>query len=132
MVLRRVIEASYEVLAVADEDGGCQVMEALGGNGTPTVAQAKMLARLKTAADRGRPKAWEQFHPINKKVGAYEFKTHELRVFCFCDGNRFICTHAKQKNQLKGKDYPKEERTVLDLEAEYRRDKASGQLQIID
>lgn len=95
-----------------------------------SIASSKLLARLKKAAENGPPTSKEQYHQINKKRGAWEFKTHELRLFCFQDDRRFVCTHVLPKNQLTNREYPAQERRVLDIREDYMRDKADDRLSI--
>ena len=128
MRLRMVYKGPYEVLAVCGADGRCPVLETI--HGAPTNEGAAMLARLQRAAETGPPKSAVAFHGINKKRGAYEFKTRAWRMFCFRDGQAFICTHVEPKNSVKNKDYPRHERAVLVQRAAYVNAKQNGELQI--
>lgn len=133
MLLRRVKEDVYSVLAMCEAEERSSVAEALDEDQCrANAAYAKMLALLTRTSTHGAPKNWERFHAIHKKLGAFEFKTHELRVFCFVDGRRFICTHLVPKNKIKKRDYPAHERIVLSARSDYMADKAANRLQIVD
>ena len=93
---------------------------------------SKVLALLQRAAEKGPPRTPERYRAINRKVGAHEFKTHEWRVFCFRDGQAFVCTHMASKNSVKKRDYPRHESDVLTWREKYRKDKRAGMLHIED
>ncbi|MEZ5124907.1 MAG: type II toxin-antitoxin system RelE/ParE family toxin [Thermoleophilia bacterium] len=123
--LCRLGNGEWPVLAVMDDRGGCQVAQFL--ESVDDAESQKMWARFGFTVDHGPPTNAEHFKPIHKKRGAFEFKTKHLRIFCFRDGKRIVCTHGLTKGMVKS--YATEEQKVL---AEKDRYLASSSTEIID
>ncbi len=87
---------------------------------------AKLLALLKRMADHGTIPNREQFKKIRGKI--FEFKKHQIRVFCFQEGNRWLLTNGylKQKDRLHRGEIDRAERIMAEHQDRDRR-KPGGQ-----
>jgi len=81
--------------------------------------QAKMLALLQRAADMG----WQNLNNAEKfkKIadGWFEFKCHQIRMPCFCNGRNLILTHGfiKKKDDFPAREIKHAELIKVEHEA---------------
>lgn len=59
--------------------------------------QAKLLVLLQRMADHGSVPNREQFKVVRDKV--FEFKKHQIRVFCFRKDDRWLLTNGYKKKK---------------------------------
>ncbi|MFL6258465.1 MAG: type II toxin-antitoxin system RelE/ParE family toxin [Thermoanaerobaculia bacterium] len=119
MQLVRIAHERWEVLAVVDDRGECQVLDFLTGSG-PGAAQRSMLVflRLRLPAE-GPPRSVELCKSLGD--GIFELRRQpkgpKLRVlFFYDDGYRIVCTNAF----LKAERTPRTEvRLARDLKRRY-------------
>ena len=50
-------------------------------------------------AEHGTVRNPEQFKPVQGKI--FEFKKHQIRVFCFREGDRWLLTNGYKKKKTK-------------------------------
>jgi phage-related protein len=134
MKLVRLAKARWEVLALCDGQGRCQVLDFLGDlKGSYAAAASSMLVLLLETVPKGGP---PRFEPRCKHLGngLYEFrkqpKGKKLRVVWFYGGGSVIvCTAAFKKAE-------RTPRTEIDrarlLQERYRLARARGAIEILD
>ena len=74
--------------------------------------QAKLLALFQRMADHGNVPNREQFKVVRGKV--FEFKKHQIRVFCFRKDDRWLLTNGckKKKDRLAPSEVARAERIM--------------------
>lgn len=84
--------------------------------------QAKLLPLFRRMADHGNVPNCEQFKPVEDEI--FEFKRHQIRVFCFRKDNRWLLTNGykKKKDRLD----PNEIRRAIRVKEEHLRREAGN------
>lgn len=135
MKLVRIARKRWEVLAVCDARGGCQVLEFLAGlRGTTyqiAAEQMSLLLQVQIPAS-GPPKTEPLCKPLGQ--GLYELrrqpKGKKLRVFWFYGGGAVvICAVALAKAERAPRSKVAQARLFLER---YKEAKAAGNLEIVD
>ena len=132
MQLVRIAREQWEVLAVVDDRGECQVLELLMGSGAgQSAAQRSMLWFLRSQLPvNGTPHSVELCKSLGD--GIFELRRQpkgpKLRVlFFYDDGHRIVCTNAFYKAERTPKT---EVKLARDLKRLYFRAKLLGRLRI--
>ncbi|MFQ5424458.1 MAG: type II toxin-antitoxin system RelE/ParE family toxin [Phycisphaerae bacterium] len=63
--------------------------------GLPEADQRKIAVLLHRMAEKGDVPNRQQFKPVRGKL--FEFKKHQIRVFCFRNGDRWLLTNGYKK-----------------------------------
>jgi hypothetical protein len=130
MRLVRIAREQWDVLAVVDDRGRCQVIELLMGAGQ-SAAQRSMLWFLRSRLPaEGPPRSVELCKSLGD--GLFELRRQpkgpKLRVlFFYDDGHRIVCTNAFYKAERTPRT---EVRLARDLKRLYFRAKLLGRLRI--
>lgn len=109
IVTKEVRDADYfiiRILAVASRTSGgvsCPVLEFLREQSEIKPDQvAKLAALLERTAREGLPKNETKFKKVEGSNGIFEFKSYQMRLFCFFDGGSLIiCTNGAVKKRDK-------------------------------
>lgn len=132
MKLVRIARGQWEVLAVLDDRGQCQVLELLAGPGAdPSAAERSMLRFLRSRLSiEGPPHTVELCKALGD--GIFELRRQpkgpKLRVlFFYDDGHRIVCTNAFYKAERTPR---AEVRLARDLKRLYFRAKLLRRLRI--
>lgn len=129
MRLVRLGRAVWDVLAIADEDGGGSVRQALHQLGS---AGERMLAALEYEVPLNGPPTMNTTRCRVLGEGIYEFKETGVRVLWFYDEGEpvrrrcLICTHSSPK--VKKKEFQKEIRKANQMREAYLIAKARGKI----
>jgi phage-related protein len=132
MQLVRIAHEQWEILAVVDDRGQCQVLELLAGSGAdPSAAERSMLRFLRSRLPtEGPPRSVELCKALGD--GIFELRRQpkgpKLRVlFFYDDGHRIVCTNAFYKAERTPRT---EVKLARDLKRLYFRAKLLGRLRI--
>lgn len=131
MLLRPVHRDVWEVVAVCDARGRCEVVERL--ECFPEQWRNQLLGVLYRVATRGRlhSERWRAFPDRAEGIG--ELKTKKLRLFAFQDGPRFVCCLVMPKGDLtKRSSYVAPVEKAARIRREYLKAKAAGSLEFVE
>lgn len=109
------------ILALAERKSGgkldCPTLDFLHAQFN-NESRPRLTALLESTARNGPRWIDTKFKKIEGTDGLHEFKTHQLRLFCFFDGgDLIICTHGTVKKRDKAD--PSDIRTALEWERTY-------------
>jgi phage-related protein len=101
MRLRRVQRARWEVLAVCDARGACQLFDFLAGLEARLAMDGRAMLRLLAfVAEQGPPRNVETSHKLASEI--WELIAGRLRVLWFYDEGRLVvCSHGFVKRTRK-------------------------------
>jgi phage-related protein len=130
MILRRIRRVNWDVLAVCDDRGGCQLLDFLGGFADPVDAAAcNMLTLIARTCEHGPSRNTQLYRDLGD--GIFEMKKSGLRVLFFYDAGRIIvCSHVYKKQGQKLGHGQKER--ASDAKERYFAAKKRGDLEIRD
>ncbi len=74
--------------------------------------QRKITVLFRRMADKGNVPNREQFKCVRGRI--FEFKKHQIRVFCFCERDRWLLTNGykKKKDKLDRSEIDRAERVL--------------------
>ena len=105
----------------SEPTGRCQPRSSWKGSDSDQTKMAVLFDRMAQHGDAPNPK---QFKPVRGKI--FEFKKHQIRVFCFRKGDRWLLTNGykKKKDKLDQSEVARAERIMGEhLEREAKKER---------